>query len=126
MVGHLPLSVLAAQWLSQILRAVADRAWMFAYGRIPVHLLIPEPQWAVRRPAVPRFIWGLLIDIFIPVAYLGATVEQGSVQTIRHSSGQHRFQHFSPCGRPTTLQLVLLPQGTSRDNQETSRQRCWK
>ncbi|KAG8952932.1 Mitochondrial transcription factor 1 [Tulasnella sp. 424] len=46
MVGHLPLSVLAAQWLSQILRAVADRAWMFAYGRIPVHLLIPEPQWA--------------------------------------------------------------------------------
>ncbi|KAG8899778.1 Mitochondrial transcription factor 1 [Tulasnella sp. 417] len=45
MVGHLPLNVLAAQWLSQLLRAIADPAWMYVYGRVPIHLLIPEPQW---------------------------------------------------------------------------------
>ncbi|KAG9037200.1 Mitochondrial transcription factor 1 [Tulasnella sp. JGI-2019a] len=46
MVGHLPMHILAEQWLSQILRHVADRAWMWQYGRFPIHLLMAERTWA--------------------------------------------------------------------------------
>lgn len=60
MVGHLPLNVLAAQWLSQVLRAIADRAWMYVYGRVPIHLLIPEPQWLVGRSIAPYFLFSCL------------------------------------------------------------------
>ncbi|KAG8907446.1 Mitochondrial transcription factor 1 [Tulasnella sp. 403] len=44
-VGHIPVRVLADQWVSQILRHVADRAWMWNYGRIPIHLLLTEKLW---------------------------------------------------------------------------------
>ncbi|KAG9008232.1 Mitochondrial transcription factor 1, partial [Tulasnella sp. 427] len=55
LVGHLPVNVLSAQWLSQILRAVSERAWMYVYGRIPIHLLLPEPQWLrISAPATSR------------------------------------------------------------------------
>ncbi|KAF8332103.1 S-adenosyl-L-methionine-dependent methyltransferase [Cantharellus anzutake] len=50
-VGQLPMSVGAEQLLSQIIRHVPTRTWLWQYGRVPFHLLIA--QWVHERLSSP-------------------------------------------------------------------------
>lgn len=42
-VGQMPMSVGAEQLLSQIVRHIPTRTWLWQYGRVPFHVLLA--QW---------------------------------------------------------------------------------
>lgn len=122
MVGHLPMHVLAEQWLSQILRHVADRAWMWQYGRFPVHLLMAERTWRVGGSCCPAMNIALkrqLSDPFCLEGLLpGRSMETRAVQALRHRSSRLRSQGKSTHGRASAIRPPLLPTRASRRGEE--------
>ena len=45
---HINSTVEGEQLLSQLLRAIPDRHWLFKYGRIPLNLILSSRMWDVR------------------------------------------------------------------------------
>ncbi|THV05091.1 S-adenosyl-L-methionine-dependent methyltransferase [Dendrothele bispora CBS 962.96] len=51
-VSHMPINVYGEQLMSQFLRLVPDRQWLFKYGRVKMNLLLSDYVWQ-RVTAIP-------------------------------------------------------------------------
>lgn len=54
-ISHLPSSVNGEQFISQLLRSVPERQWLFRYGRVPLNYLMSDHVWQVRVPVSLTF-----------------------------------------------------------------------
>jgi hypothetical protein len=45
---HLSGDVFGEQLMSQLLRSIPDRQWLFKFGRVPLHVVAPIRMWEVR------------------------------------------------------------------------------
>ena len=46
-ISHLPENVFGEQFISQIVRLIPDRQWLFNYGRVPMNFLLNIHVWQV-------------------------------------------------------------------------------
>ena len=46
-ISQIPLSVLGDQVVSQFLRCIPEKTWLYKYGRIPMTFLVHEQLWEV-------------------------------------------------------------------------------
>ncbi|KAG8886585.1 Mitochondrial transcription factor 1 [Tulasnella sp. 331] len=107
MVGHLPMHVLAEQWLSQILRHVADRAWMWQYGRFPIHLLMAERTW--RRVYSQDALYKLERCKLSVIAQAGCDLKASLPLTELNPYDHHFFPHSRAIAEKKRTRLAGNP-----------------
>ena len=47
-ISHLPTATMSEQLISQFLRAIPERSWLFKYGRMPMSYILSDYVWQVR------------------------------------------------------------------------------
>jgi mitochondrial transcription factor 1 len=55
-ISHLPTATMSEQLISQFLRAIPERSWLFKYGRMPMSYILSDHVWQVR--ATPNQLSG--------------------------------------------------------------------
>ncbi|KAH6897632.1 S-adenosyl-L-methionine-dependent methyltransferase [Coprinopsis sp. MPI-PUGE-AT-0042] len=53
-IQHMPSSVIGEQLLSQYIRTIPDRMWLFKYGRVPLDLITTGRMWQVPYKATEK------------------------------------------------------------------------
>ena len=56
-VTHIPQTIPGEQLVSQLLRCIPEKSWLFKYGRIPMSFILADWVW---RVSFFLFLWSVL------------------------------------------------------------------
>lgn len=110
-VSQLPLGPTVEQLMSQWVRTVPTRSWMWSYGRIPLHLIMDEWLHTVSLPHHSRLVQ--LTRLHRSPARLieddSYILKQMVRQTIRPNRRNNHYNRPQTLHAPKTLRILLLP-----------------